>query len=637
MAREDIKSDEQLHHVVENVLDLKDRTQTMDDYEYLSEPLTENYALGGVLNRPYARIYYVIWNDYIGNMELGTYNTELIGNEGSSIVQGAFQNMSDAYTEFFDYIKSEDGLYFSRKHPKSIWKIESRFYDGVSEDSYGYPIVKEKVLFKMSAKELMEMYDANVLKRGGQTEGGVLLAPNGKPSNLTSEQYKLVRTDAFKNWFGDWQNDPANASKVVDENGEPLVVYHGTKEKFTIFKDEGVVAKTMGKSVGFYFTPSKWSASRRSIDGDYIEVFLNIKKLFKLKKFSNDEDFIKILGNELKEAIGLPERAETYWYLKNGSGYDGREEYNVGSVVKELSLKKGIEGYYFLEFMSYDEGVVPVYQVFESKNVKLADGTNETFDGSNPDIRYADGGEISKNINKKLMDIGFNFNPHSYRYGKTIDEQDYITAYYDKNKGIYKIRGVHKMKTSLGENSVGIQFDYDNETDFFNKINEYLKKIPNNRLEEGGVIEGQLHSECEADDGCGEKFQVGDGGHMIEAERDEAVIVSKAFDDNSKYTIKGEPSEIASALNVLGGGKNFDSGATIVKEDGKEVKTEEIKPEAKDTDVERKLESGSIIINRRSMADDKDYTVTGTPRQIASAINSINGNGVVIEDGAVIK
>lgn len=37
-----------------------------------------------------------------------------------------------------------------------------------------------------------------------------------------------VGTDAFKNWFGDWQNDPENASKVVNEDGTPKVVYHGT-------------------------------------------------------------------------------------------------------------------------------------------------------------------------------------------------------------------------------------------------------------------------------------------------------------------------------------------------------------------------------------------------------------------------
>ena len=58
-----------------------------------------------------------------------------------------------------------------------------------------------------------------------------LLAPNGKPSNLTPEQYKLVRTPAFKKWFGDWENDPSNASKVVDDNGEPKVVTHSTSNQ----------------------------------------------------------------------------------------------------------------------------------------------------------------------------------------------------------------------------------------------------------------------------------------------------------------------------------------------------------------------------------------------------------------------
>lgn len=57
----------------------------------------------------------------------------------------------------------------------------------------------------------------------------VNLAPNGKPSKLSNRQWNMVRTDAFKAWFGDWQNDPANASKAIDpETGEPLVVYHGT-------------------------------------------------------------------------------------------------------------------------------------------------------------------------------------------------------------------------------------------------------------------------------------------------------------------------------------------------------------------------------------------------------------------------
>ena len=42
-------------------------------------------------------------------------------------------------------------------------------------------------------------------------EQGKLLAPNGKPSKLNRVQWAQVRTDNFKNWFGDWENDPANA------------------------------------------------------------------------------------------------------------------------------------------------------------------------------------------------------------------------------------------------------------------------------------------------------------------------------------------------------------------------------------------------------------------------------------------
>lgn len=153
---------------------------------------------------------------------------------------------------------------------------------------------------------------------------------------------------------------------------------------------------------------------------------------------------------------------------------------------------------------------------------------------------------------------------------------------------------------------------------------------------DGGIIEGRLHSECDAEEGCGRKFQVGEGGHIIEAERDEAVIVADAFNDEEEYTIKGTLSEVASALNVMGGGKNFDKGAIIIK-NGSELEIPELKKQATDTDVDDIIEPSSIIINRRSMADKKKYEVTGTPKQIASAINSINGNGVVIEDGAEIK
>jgi|GEM_PF-2016474 len=60
---------------------------------------------------------------------------------------------------------------------------------------------------------------------GVLNQDGPLLAPNGKPSNLDRKLHARVRTPEFKAWFGD--------SKVVDAEGRPLVMYHGTDRPFT--------------------------------------------------------------------------------------------------------------------------------------------------------------------------------------------------------------------------------------------------------------------------------------------------------------------------------------------------------------------------------------------------------------------
>lgn len=69
-------------------------------------------------------------------------------------------------------------------------------------------------------------------------DGTFMKAPNGKPTNLNERQWLQVRTKNFINWFGDWINNPKEASKVVDENGEPLVVYHSSPEyNITVFRN----------------------------------------------------------------------------------------------------------------------------------------------------------------------------------------------------------------------------------------------------------------------------------------------------------------------------------------------------------------------------------------------------------------
>ena len=102
-----------------------------------------------------------------------------------------------------------------------------------------------------------------------------LKAPNGEDTNLTEQQWLQVRTDSFKKWFGDWENDPEEASKVVDKNGEPLAVSHSTHNIFDefIYKQK-IDAGWLG--AGFYFFGD------RSLDGQYgshvMECFLNIRE-----------------------------------------------------------------------------------------------------------------------------------------------------------------------------------------------------------------------------------------------------------------------------------------------------------------------------------------------------------------------
>lgn len=105
--------------------------------------------------------------------------------------------------------------------------------------------------------------------------GERLLAPNGKPSNLTKEQYYQVRTKEFKDWFGDWENDPDNASKVLDENREPLVVYHGTTEQFNEFDTSKKRYNVHDKGVFFTTTIDK----AKKYGNNVIPAFLNIRNI----------------------------------------------------------------------------------------------------------------------------------------------------------------------------------------------------------------------------------------------------------------------------------------------------------------------------------------------------------------------
>lgn len=113
------------------------------------------------------------------------------------------------------------------------------------------------------------------IKEQAIANGTFMKAPNGKPTNLTERQWLQVRTKAFKDWFGDWENNPSEASKVVDDNGEPLVVYHGSPNYgFNIFDlrvSDRFSETTKKINKKFYFTVNKTVAKQFALNDEELE------------------------------------------------------------------------------------------------------------------------------------------------------------------------------------------------------------------------------------------------------------------------------------------------------------------------------------------------------------------------------
>lgn len=114
-----------------------------------------------------------------------------------------------------------------------------------------------------------------------------LLAPNGSKSKLPKNLYNFVRINEFKKWFGGWENNSNNSSRIVDENGEPMLVYHGTKIKFNQFDLDKQKIGWLGK--GFYFTNDK--GATKEYGKSTMKIFLNIRNPFIIKGESPNKVF----------------------------------------------------------------------------------------------------------------------------------------------------------------------------------------------------------------------------------------------------------------------------------------------------------------------------------------------------------
>ena len=193
---------------------------------------------------------------------------------------------------------------------------------------------------------------------------------------------KQTDTPEFKKYFG--------KSKVVDEKGEPLVVYHGTNA-FEDFDEFDVGEPNAGErrdiGVGYFFARSKTEAEEFTKESDgffgkkdkyyrnarLVPVYLSINTP---KIFNTQAEYFEAVDDAS--------------YHKDGQGVglynDLTEDGFDGIIIKDSQFENGEGG--------------PWYIAFEPTQIKSAIGNKGTFDPNDPNILHKRPVEGSPEFNK---------------------------------------------------------------------------------------------------------------------------------------------------------------------------------------------------------------------------------------------
>jgi len=189
-------------------------------------------------------------------------------------------------------------------------------------------------------------------------------------------------TPEFKRWFKE--------SKAVDENGKPILMYHGTNRDFN-------EPRTQSKGA-FFVTPSlnfankyaandlSWFSGKKAKAGmDYVEsganvmpVWVSVQNPFDYNNKEHVDKIIPAFRKALKEeeGYGNKEIASTIQNLRQGN-------YRAISLANDYDVisKAGFDGFWEYEANVRNLGV------FKPEQIKSAIGNTGAFDETNPDIR----------------------------------------------------------------------------------------------------------------------------------------------------------------------------------------------------------------------------------------------------------
>jgi len=174
---------------------------------------------------------------------------------------------------------------------------------------------------------------------------------------------KQINTPEFKKWFGD--------SKVADEKGKPLVVYHGTASDITSFKQgDGWYGK------GIYLTDNPEYASDFATEGsddgetgaNVIPAYVSLQRPFIFREKLNDT----ASNVQLMKQLGFSE-AEI-----------NKSFENERDLIRPKLDALGHDGIIVLSAEGRNE-----YVAFKPEQIKSAIGNSGAFDNKNPRIQFS--------------------------------------------------------------------------------------------------------------------------------------------------------------------------------------------------------------------------------------------------------
>lgn len=325
--------------------------------------------------------------------ELFANLADKIDSTGDAIAKEAnisYQNLSDREAQLQYEADNSAALHAGVQENVTPVDIDSKInqladnFDNLTDDNEINSRIEEiSLLEKIKSGELSEedMDAANNLIEQYEKQGETELAQNLKNgvdnpqphfqradlagSENTSDiadaikEWKEKGTDSkyFKNWFGN--------SKVVDENGKPLIVSHGTNADFEKFE--------IG-DIGYHFGNMEQATERMT---DFSDGNPHIMSGY--LKMENPLDIVSDVGDWL-DVDTVKEYLHEYEILSD----EEFKKINTLSEITSLLQEKGYDG---VIYENQYEGKGKSYIVFNSSQFKSVDNRG-TFDANNPNIYY---------------------------------------------------------------------------------------------------------------------------------------------------------------------------------------------------------------------------------------------------------